>query len=128
MDRERAPRVVQWFRGIHAETAAAYAEFADKLVQAGDVIVTFNYDDSLERELKRSGKWDLSDGYGFPFAEPGRSQVLPLKLHGSMNWLWPVPSLGKRPLIHQADVEPWATQVLLISLPTCKGMAVRFRA
>jgi hypothetical protein len=54
---------------------AAYAEFADKLVQSGDVIITFNYDDSLERELKRTGKWDAGAGYGFPFAAP----VRPLK-------------------------------------------------
>ena len=48
----------------------------------------FNYDDSLERELKRVGKWDVSQGYGFQianFAHP--SAVVMLKLHGSMNWL-----------------------------------------
>lgn len=56
----------EWFRQIHLRDAVAYAEFADKLVQAGDVIITFNYDDFLERELKRAGKWDLSGGYGFP--------------------------------------------------------------
>jgi hypothetical protein len=95
----------EWFRQIHTGTAGAYAEFAAKLVQAGDVIITFNYDDSIERELKRTGKWDASDGYGFPFAEPGSSNVLILKLHGSMNWLWPVPFLGQRPLIHRADLE-----------------------
>lgn len=96
----------EWFRKIHDGTAAAYAEFADKLVEAGDVIITFNYDDSLERELKRTGKWDVSDGYGFPFAAAVRSSdVLILKLHGSMNWLWPVPFLGQRPLIHRADLE-----------------------
>lgn len=96
----------EWFRKIHIGTADAYAEFADNLVLPGDVIITFNYDDSLERELKRAGKWDLSDGYGFPFADRVRSpQVLTLKLHGSMNWLWPVPFLGQRPLIHKADVE-----------------------
>lgn len=33
------------------------------------------------------------------------SQVLTLKLHGSMNWLVPVPFLGQRPLIHRADLE-----------------------
>ncbi len=95
----------EWFREIHTGTAGAYAEFADRVVQAGDVIITFNYDDSLERELKRAGGWDLSEGYGFPFAASGSSQVLMLKLHGSMNWLWPIPSLGPRPLIHRADVE-----------------------
>jgi hypothetical protein len=96
----------EWFHQIHTGTAAAYAEFADKLVQAGDVIITFNYDYSLERELKRTDKWDVAGGYGFPFAAPVRSsQVLTLKLHGSMNWLWPVPFLGQRPLIYRADLE-----------------------
>jgi hypothetical protein len=60
----------------------------------------------LIREPKRASKWDLADGYGFPFAGTVRSsQVLTLKLHGSMNWLWPVPFLGQRPLIHRADLE-----------------------
>ncbi len=96
----------EWFRQIHVGAAAAYAEFADKLVQVGDVIITFNYDDSLDRDLKRTGKWDVSDGYGFPFAAAVRpSDVLILKLHGSMNWLWPIPFLRKRPLIHRADLE-----------------------
>jgi hypothetical protein len=96
----------EWFRQIHSGIAAAYAEFATKVVKPGDVLITFNYDDSLEGELKRAGKWDLSDGYGFPFAATARSsQVLTLKVHGSMNWLWPVPFLGQRPLIHRADLE-----------------------
>jgi hypothetical protein len=94
----------EWFRQIHTGTAAAYAEFAAKLVQAGDVIITFNYDDSLERELKRTGRWDVADGYGFPFAPVRSSEVLILKLHGSMNWLWQVP-LSDRPRIHRADLE-----------------------
>jgi hypothetical protein len=95
----------EWFRQIHTGTAVAYTVFAGRLVQPGDAIITFNYDDSLERELRQIGKWDLSDGYGFPFADRKRSsQVLILKLHGSKNWLWPVPSLGQRPLIHEADV------------------------
>jgi len=85
------PWLRKWFRQIHTGTATAYAEFA-KLVQAGDVIITFN---SLDRELKLAGKWDVWDGYGFPFAARS-SEVLILKLHGSMNWLWPVPFLGDR--------------------------------
>ena len=100
------PWLREWFRQTHTGTAAAYAEFADRLVQAGDVIITFNYDDSLERELKRNGRWDVGAGYGFPFSSPVRSsQVLMLKLHGSMNWLSPVPFLGQRPLMHRADLE-----------------------
>jgi hypothetical protein len=54
-----------WFTEIHTKPAPAYQQFAEKTVQPGDVIITFNYDDSLERELKRAGKWDISGGYGF---------------------------------------------------------------
>lgn len=77
-----------WFTEIHANPASAYQKFAERIVQSGDVIITFNYDDSLERELKRAGKWDVSQGYGFQIGtliQP--SPVLVLKLHGSMNWL-----------------------------------------
>jgi hypothetical protein len=83
------------------------------------VIITFNYDDSLERELKRSDKWDISRGYGFPLNSVKRSSdVLVLKLHGSMNWLVsvfggatggafivnPESSFGNYPVIHPADL------------------------
>ena len=77
-----------WFTEIHTNFAPAYQQFAERIVQPGDVIITFNYDDSLERELKRVGKWDVSQGYGFQIGtliQP--SPVLVLKLHGSMNWL-----------------------------------------
>ena len=58
------------------------------MIQAEDVVVTFNYDDSLERELRRRGLWDVSQGYGFPLGKSGQpSPVLVLKLHGSINWL-----------------------------------------
>jgi hypothetical protein len=78
----------QWFLETHTNPAPAYEQFAKNIVQPGDVIITFNYDDSLERELKRVGKWDVSQGYGFQIgncAQP--SAVVMLKLHGSMNWL-----------------------------------------
>ena len=55
----------EWFREIHTTPAPAYAEFAAKVVQPGDVIITFNYDDFLELELKKASKWDISRGYGF---------------------------------------------------------------
>jgi len=111
----------EWFRQIHTKPAPAYAEFADKVVQPGDIVVSFNYDDSLERELKRAGRWDLSRGYGFPLgAAEHLSDVLMLKLHGSINWLVSIfggarggstwvssdgSSLGPHPVIHQADWE-----------------------
>ena len=77
-----------WFTEIHSRPATAYQQFAERIVQPGDVIITFNYDDSLERELKRVGKWDIAQGYGFQIGKATTtSQVLMLKLHGSMNWL-----------------------------------------
>lgn len=77
-----------WFTEIHTNPAPAYQEFAERIVQPGDVIITFNYDDSLERELRRVGKWDVSQGYGFQIGRSGQpSPILVLKLHGSMNWL-----------------------------------------
>ena len=110
-----------WFREIHTEPARAYAEFAANLVQPGDVVITFNYDDSLERELKRTGKWDVSRGYGFSLAAGQHSSdILMLKLHGSINWLvslfggarggstWASSdgsALGSQPVIHQTDLE-----------------------
>ncbi len=50
---------------IHVNPAIAYARFSDTIVRTGDVILTFNYDDSLERELRRASKWDVAQGYGF---------------------------------------------------------------
>jgi hypothetical protein len=77
-----------WFGEIHNNRAPAYAQFAETVVESGDVVITFNYDDSLERELKRVGKWDIWQGYGFEIGTFRRpSQVPVLKLHGSMNWL-----------------------------------------
>ena len=111
----------EWFREIHTKPASAYAEFASKVIQPGDVVITFNYDDSLERELSRAGVWDVSRGYGFPLgAEDTHSKTLLLKLHGSMNWLisvfggaragafqvggWPPSAFGDAPVIHPADL------------------------
>lgn len=109
-----------WFREIHGNPADSYADFARNIVQPGDVIITFNYDDSLERELKRAGKWDVSSGYGFPLgASEVPSDVLVLKLHGSINWLAslfggatggaflvdPPSSMGNHPVVHRADLE-----------------------
>jgi len=110
----------EWFRELHLHTAAAYAEFADNVIQPDDVVITFNYDDSLERELRRSGKWDVSQGYGFPLGKTEQpSPILILKLHGSINWLasifggvtsGPVAvgdnlSIGQHPVIHKADLD-----------------------
>jgi hypothetical protein len=111
----------EWFREIHTRLAPDYAAFADQIVRPGDVVLTFNYDDSLERELKRAGKWEISHGYGFQLGELERpSEILVLKLHGNMNWLVSVfrgatgssffaisdgSSLGHHPVIRQVDLD-----------------------
>lgn len=110
----------EWFQEIHLYPAPAYAKFADDVIAAGDTVITFNYDDSLERELTRAGKWDVSQGYGFPLGKTGKaSPVLVLKPHGSINWLASLFSgrtsgaaqvdagmtLGHQPVIHKADLE-----------------------
>jgi hypothetical protein len=82
----------QWFAEIHQQhTAPAYTRFAAEVVRPGDRIITFNYDVSLDSELRGSGKWSVGDGYGFD-AEglPRGSTVSILKLHGSINWFAPL--------------------------------------
>jgi hypothetical protein len=110
----------EWFRKIRMFPAPSYATFAEHVARPGDVVVTFNYDDSLERELRRFGKWDISRGYGFPLGtEDTPSDVLVLKLHGSVNWLVslfggapggtflvnPPSSMGNHPVIHGVDLK-----------------------
>ena len=69
---------------------------ADKM-NPGDIIITFNYDATLERVLLDQGKWSLSDGYGFELVfqqsrhDPTRvtfekSPILILHLHGATGW------------------------------------------
>jgi ribA/ribD-fused uncharacterized protein len=110
----------EWFRVVHSSPARLYAQFAERIVKSGDTVITFNYDDSLDRELRRSGKWDLSTGYGFPFGKTEIPSAVPLlKLHGSINWLvslgggvtngpifvGPAGFMGGRPVIHTVDAE-----------------------
>jgi hypothetical protein len=78
----------QFFKHCGSGEATAYRRFAEEVVEPGDVILTFNYDPSLERELKRVGKWEVGDGYGFRIdvATP-QSKTKVLKLHGSTNWI-----------------------------------------
>jgi len=80
-----------WFAEIRqgaALASSAYQDFARDVVAPGDCIVTFNYDVSLDRELRRAGRFEAGDGYGFPIEGlPGESPVKMLKLHGSTSWL-----------------------------------------
>jgi hypothetical protein len=83
--------VREWFAEIQhgvALASSAYRDFARDIVVRGDCIVTFNYDVSLERELRLAGKFEVGDGYGFSIQGlPGESATRILKLHGSTSWL-----------------------------------------
>jgi hypothetical protein len=56
----------EWFSEIRGESADAYRVFSEQVVEPGDCIVSFNYDNSLERELQLADLWSIGDGYAFP--------------------------------------------------------------
>jgi hypothetical protein len=108
-----------WFAEIQHGVALAYQDFAANIVDRGDCIITFNYDVSLERELKRARKFEVGDGYGFPIEGlPEKSATKMLKLHGSTSWLallfggatsgpsifQPGNTLGARPVIGKNEL------------------------
>lgn len=77
----------RWFEQIAQTPSESYRLFARNVLKPGDTVMTFNYDVSLDMELKRSGLWNVGDGYGFEVENlPAHSQITLLKLHGSINW------------------------------------------
>jgi hypothetical protein len=106
----------EYFDILRLTHAPLYWKFAEHVISQGDTIITFNYDVSLEAELRKADKWHISDGYGFSLAD-GITPVSPvkiLKLHGSTSWIdilfdgapggsygavGPAGPLGARPLI-----------------------------
>lgn len=105
-----------WFLEIREKKEGSYRSFACQVIKQGDTVISFNYDDSLDRQLKFSGLWSLGDGYGFPVEgfKTGSSVKL-LKLHGSINWFAalfngsrggvfnPDNALGSRPVFVEPD-------------------------
>jgi len=81
--------VRSWFTEIRQTgNADAYKRFAAEIVAPGDCVITFNYDVSLDRELKLASKFEVGDGYGFRIEQlPDKSATKVLKLHGSTSWL-----------------------------------------
>ena len=86
-------------------------------ISAGDRIVTFNYDVSLECALISARRFGVKNGYGSSFVatwdEPD-SEITVLKLHGSINWIGSVfggiqgfssfvNSLGDRPFVDNTE-------------------------
>jgi hypothetical protein len=93
-----------WFVEIRMGEATDYVRFARDIVAPGDCVLTFNYDVSLEPHLMSQGKWRLGDGYGFGMEGfEDQSPVKILKLHGSVNWRFPVGS-NDRPLIDSSEI------------------------
>jgi hypothetical protein len=114
--------VREWFAEIQQGVALAssdYRDFANDIVVPGDCIVTFNYDVSLDRELRKAGKFEVGNGYGFSIQGlPGESATMIFKLHGSTSWLallfggmtsgfssfQPGNTLGARPVIGKNEL------------------------
>jgi len=81
--------IPEFFNDLRDGPAPLYDRWSRERVSAGDVVIMFNYDVACERELKKAGLWEISNGYGFSLeldAIPP-SKVKVLKLHGSTNWL-----------------------------------------
>jgi len=57
--------LADFFDHIRPQQAKDYRLFAERVAAPNDLIVTFNYDVSLDRELHLAGKWEIDDGYGF---------------------------------------------------------------
>ena len=66
-------------------------------IKPEDVVITFNYDATLERALLEQKKWSFSDGYGFELVFQrarhdktivplSKSPVIVLHLHGATGW------------------------------------------
>jgi hypothetical protein len=96
----------EFFDSIRTNDALLYRQFANEVVQPGDIVISFNYDVSLDLELRRAGKWQIGKGYGFDLGIDSLppSPVKMLKLHGSTNWMDPS-FLGDRPDILPQEFE-----------------------
>lgn len=90
----------------HRSEETAYDKFAQHHMSQEDTLITFNYDVSLERALKRAGTWDIGSGYGFPlFANRPMSPLTLFKLHGSVNWFQGPMQNAPPPLMFPRDIE-----------------------
>jgi hypothetical protein len=78
----------EFLNAIREAPAPLYERLARECLNPGDVIITFNWETACERELKRAGLWEISEGYGFLFRYDGipATKVKVLKPHGSANW------------------------------------------
>lgn len=93
-----------YFEKKHKESCKAQPPpyLKEKLaeLEKGDAVVTLNWDTIVERTLLASNRWVPRDGYGFrkelflgtsqsdkkPLSPVPKSQIIVLKLHGSVGW------------------------------------------
>jgi hypothetical protein len=110
--------VTAYFTSIcnQGQRAPLYKALASQ-IENHDVIVTFNYDVSVDDELARAHKFRVKNGYGGIEADwdESDSDVTILKPHGSINWIGRlfegathgsrnVPNIyGKRPFVDNKD-------------------------
>lgn len=107
---ERFPRAFLWTSPpamlssfivdvIHVSTSwleSMTCPYHDALVrdwlEKGDCVINFNYDLIMDQSLARSGRWSEASGYGWRSRVEARvgaeadSEIVMLKLHGSINW------------------------------------------
>jgi len=84
----------------------AYDNFAEHRARNGDTVITFNFDVSVERALRRNRGWDIASGYGFElFPNRPRTPVTVLKLHGSVNWFREPMQKVLPPLVFKRDLD-----------------------
>ena len=101
------------------------AAFARHCSGINATCVTFNYDDLLDAALSNTSRWNAGRGYGFfcrpsgstvqeSIDTPAHSDLLLLKLHGSINWRarlgYPKP-FALDAIVHHHDWgSPWTRQ------------------
>jgi hypothetical protein len=86
-----------------AQCACTHHQALASALQAGDAVLTFNYDTLMDAALRASGgnRWRARDGYGVRIthganlwdspkvaSRPYSRPIKLLKLHGSLNWEW----------------------------------------
>lgn len=104
-------------------TKEIYQNFAQKLVEKGTHVITFNYDLILDNLLLNTKNWFPLDGYGINMKVfdrldeiikkndllKNKSKIKYLKLHGSLNWgrsILPHPYRGDEILLNPTGIFP----------------------